>query len=254
MAEEQKQSQFPSEMIDLPSGGKLYPEDSLLSSGKIEIKYMTAKEEDILTSQNLIKKGVVVDRLLSSLIVNKKINVDDMLVGDKNAIMVACRILAYGPEYKTRVIHPDTDEEFEHQFDLSDCPFKSLPSDYDYSKNEFELELPISKINICIKALNGHDEKIISKTIKSASKLGSTSPEITTRLRQCVVSVNGDTDKRLIANFVDNCLSRDSLHIRNELKKITPDIELTQEVEWEGEVIDVDIPMTVNFFWPNTES
>ena len=253
MAEQTQEFKFPTEEVDLPSGGKLYPEDSLLSSGKIEIKYMTAKEEDILTSQNLIKKGVVVDRLLSSLIVNKKINVDDMLVGDKNAIMVACRILAYGPEYKTRVIHPETDEEFEHQFDLSDCPFKELSDDYDYSKNEFELELPVSKIKVCIKALNGHDEKIINKTIKSANKLGSTSPEITTRLRQCVVSVNGDTDKNLIANFVQNCLSKDSLYIRNQLKNITPDIELTQEVEWEGEVIDVDIPMTVDFLWPKAD-
>tara|TARA_Y100001963_G_C6629676_1_gene375697 strand:- start:185 stop:832 length:648 start_codon:yes stop_codon:yes gene_type:complete len=214
---------------------------------------MTAKEEDILTSQNLIKKGVVLDRLLDSLIVNRKINIDDMLIGDKNAVMVACRILAYGPEYHTKVVHPETDEEFEHTFDLSECPFKELPLDeYSFDKNEFELALPVSKVKVCIKAITGHDEKVINKTIKSANKLGSTSPEVTTRLRQCIVSVNGDTDRTTINKFVENCLSKDSLYIRNELKKITPDIELTQEIEWEGEVVDIDIPMTVDFLWPQT--
>jgi len=253
MAEQKQEFKFPTEVIDLPSGGKLYPKDSLLASGKIEIKYMTAKEEDILTSQNLIKKGVVVDRLLSSLIVDKQINVDDLLIGDKNAVMVACRILAYGPEYKTRVVHPETGEEFEFQFDLSECPFRELSGDYDYLNNSIELTLPVSKIKVSIRPITGHDEKIINKTIKSANKLGSTSPEITTRLRQCIVSVNGEEDRSVINNFVDNCLSKDSLHIRNELKKITPDIELTQEIEWEGEVVDIDIPMTVDFLWPQSE-
>jgi hypothetical protein len=253
MAEQTQEFKFPTEMIDLPSGGKLYPKDSSLSSGKVEIKYMTAKEEDILTSQNLIKKGVVVDRLLSSLLVDKQINVDDLLIGDKNAIMVACRILAYGPEYKTRVVHPETGEEFEYQFDLSECPFRELSGDYDYSKNSIELTLPVSKINVSIRPITGHDEKIINKTIKSANKLGSTSPEITTRLRQCIVSVNGEEKRSVVNSFVENCLSKDSLHIRNELKKITPDIELTQEIEWEGEVVDIDIPMTVDFLWPQSE-
>ena len=89
------ESKYPTETIDLPSGGKLYPQDSPLSSGKIEIKYMTAKEEDILTSANLIKKGVVIDRLLDSIIVTEGVGIDDLILGDKNAIMVAARILAY---------------------------------------------------------------------------------------------------------------------------------------------------------------
>ena len=140
MAEEQK---FPSEVIDLPSQGKLYPKNSPLSSGKIEIKYMTAKEEDILTSQNLIKKGLVIDKLLNSLILTEGVNSDDLIVGDKNAVMVAARILAYGKEYECEVINPETGEKQSHIFDLTECPFKKCPDNI--TKNEFEIKLSVSK-------------------------------------------------------------------------------------------------------------
>ena len=123
--------QYHSEVIDLPSKGKVYSENSPLSSGKIEIKYMTAREEDILTSQNLIKKGVVIDTLLNSLIVTDKISTDDLILGDKNAIMVAARILAYGPEYPCEVTNPNTGETLTHTFNIADCPFIKLPKDVD---------------------------------------------------------------------------------------------------------------------------
>ena len=121
---------LPYEIIDLPSEGKLYSEDSPLSSGKIEVKYMTAKEEDILTSANLIKKGVVIDKLLSSLIITEGVTTNDLLVGDKNAVMVAARILAYGPEYEAEIQDPETGETEKHTFNLTDCPFKKLPDVY----------------------------------------------------------------------------------------------------------------------------
>ena len=90
---------FPTEMVELPSKGYFYSEGHPLSSGRVEIKYMTAREEDILTSQNLIKQGTVIDKLLEALVVDKSIKMDDMLIGDKNAIMVAARILGYGKNY-----------------------------------------------------------------------------------------------------------------------------------------------------------
>ena len=126
MANDQK---FPSEVIDLPSEGRLYPKDSPLREGKIEIKYMTAKEEDILTSQNLIKKGLVIDKLLNSLILTEGISTDDLLIGDKNAVMVAARILAYGKEYLCSVQHPQTGEKVDHTFDLTECPFVKIPEE-----------------------------------------------------------------------------------------------------------------------------
>ena len=123
-------NKFPSEMIDLPSKGKFYSKESPLSEGKIEIKYMTAKEEDILTSQNLIKKGVVIEKLLESLIVTPGVNVNDLLVGDKNAVMIAARVLAYGPDYPCDIQHPITNKIIQHTFNLADCPFKKLVTAY----------------------------------------------------------------------------------------------------------------------------
>ena len=131
MAEQKVERKFPTEIIDLPTGGKLYPEGSPLREGKIEIKYMTAKEEDILTSQNLIKKGLVIEKLLDSLILTKGVKSEDLVIGDKNAVMVASRILAYGPEYTCEVTHPRTEEQREHTFNLADCPFKETPKDID---------------------------------------------------------------------------------------------------------------------------
>ena len=248
------EAKFPTEIIDLPSGGKLYPEGHPCRDGKIEVKYMTAKEEDILTSQNLIKKGVVVDTLLSSLISTPGVNIDDLFLGDKNAIMIAVRILAYGPEYSVELTNPTTEERFEHTFDLSAIDYKSLP-EVDYSKNEFELELPASKDKITFKILNGQDEKRIDDELKSMQKIGvGTTREVTTRLKYLITSVNDSNDQQVINAYAQNMLSRDSLALRQRVSEITPDIELKQEVEIEGEAVTVDIPMTADFFWPTSRA
>ena len=245
-------SKFPSEIIDLPSEGKLYPKEHACSNGKIEIKYMTAKEEDILTSQNLIKKGVVIDRLLDSLIITNGVKSNDLLLGDKNAVMVAARILAYGPEYACEVTNPTTGEPVSHTFNLADCPFKKLPKDI--TENKFELELPISKKKVTFKLLSGKEEALINEELKASEKINSeVKPELPTRLRHTITSVDGDESQSTINNFVQNMLARDSMHLRNEIKNVTPDIELTQEIDLGGESVKVDIPMTVGFFWPSSE-
>ena len=245
------ENKFPSEVIDLPSEGKLYPKDSPLGDGKIEIKYMTAKEEDILTSQNLIKKGVVVDKLLDSLILTKGVKSDDLVLGDKNAVMVASRILAYGPEYECQVTNPNTGNSVNISFNLADCPFKKIPADVE--ENNFNFELPVSKKKITFKVLTGKEEKNISEELKSVNKLGNNvSPELTTRLRYLITSIDDDDSKNTINSFVQNMLSRDSLAFRGEVSRVSPDIDLSQEVEMEGETVKVDIPMTVGFFWPES--
>ena len=248
-----KQPKFPSEIIDLPSKGAIYPKDSPLSGGKVEIKYMTAKEEDILTSQNLIKKGVVIDVLLNSLILTEGITAEDLIIGDKNAVMVASRILAYGPEYEVELTNPETDEKFKHTFNLTECPFKELPEGVDYSQNLFEMLLPISKKKIQFKLLSGKDEKAIDLQLKKTKKFGA-STEITTRLRHAIVSVDGDDTLAVITTFINNMLSRDSLALRQYIAKIAPDVVLEQDVDMEGELVTVDIPLTTEFFWPTTEA
>ena len=243
-------NKFPSEMIDLPSEGKLYGKDSPLKDGKIEIKYMTAKEEDILTSQNLIKKGVVVDRLIDSLILTQGVKSDDLILGDKNAVMVAARILAYGPEYVCDIPNSEGGT-ITQTFNLAECPFIKLPAGI--TENKFEVDLPISKKKITFKLLTGKEETIINEELKASKKIGSdVSPELTTRLRHTITSVEGDESQSTINNFVQNLLARDSMYLRSEIKRVTPDIELSQEVEIEGESVKVDIPMTVGFFWPES--
>ena len=220
---------FPTEVIDLPSQGKVYPKDSPLAEGKIELKYMTTREEDILMSENLIKKGVVIDKLLDSLIVTKGVKQTDLLLGDKNAVLVAARILAYGPEYTTEILNPnDNNEKIKHTFDLSQCPFKELPKDIDYTNNSFEFQTPIGKKKIKFKLLTSADEGLIEKDLKQSKKFGYNT-EITTRLRYMIKEIDGESKPEVLNESVQNLLARDSIALRNYIKQITPDIVLEME-------------------------
>ena len=246
---------FPTEMVDLPSKGWFYDSDNPLSSGQIELKYMTAKEEDILTSTNLIKKGIVFDRLLQALIVDKKIKYEDILIGDKNAIMVAARILGYGKDYQIQYPHPDTDELEEVMVDLTKLKDKKINlKEYTKGVNEFEMSLPASKRVITYKLLSQRDERIIDAEVKSMKKINpDVDPDITTRLKKTILSVDGDNKKQTINHFVDNeFLSRDALHFRTEFAKMTPDVDMTTDVVFsDGSERSIGVPMTPGFFWPN---
>ena len=241
---------FPTEVVDLPSKGYFYVDGHPLSSGKVEVKYMTAKEEDILTSQNLIQQGTVIDVLLQSLIVDKTINIKDLLIGDKNAIMVAARILGYGKEYEF------TYDGVEQKIDLSLLE----PIDIDFKKitkgvNQFEFELPNTKRLITFKLLNGRDEEMIESEVKAKRKISKNqSTELTTRLKHIILSVDGNTDKSFINNFVDNeFLSRDSLAFRKHLLQVTPDLDMTTKVfDNSGKESEVVMPITLRFFWPSS--
>ena len=240
---------FPTEVVDLPSKGYFYVEGHPLSKGKVEVKYMTAKEEDILTSQNLIKQGTVIDTLLQSLIVDKTINVNELLIGDKNAIMVAARILGYGKDYQF------TYNGEEQSVDLS----KLEPVGIDFKKftkgiNEFSYELPNSKRTVTFKLLTARDEKNIEVDLKALKKISKEkSSELTTRLKRVLLSVDGDNDKTHVNNFVDNeFLSRDSLAFRQHLSSMTPDIDMSTYIDVDGEEIEVTIPVTLRFFWPSS--
>ena len=239
---------FPTEMVELPSKGLVYPEDNPLSSGQIEMKYMTAKEEDILTNQNYINNGTVIDELLKSLIITK-INYNDLIVGDKNAIMIAARVLGYGKDYSFTY---DNDEQV---VDLSLLE----PTDFDESlyskgKNEFSFTLPTSNIDITYKLLTHGDDKKIANEIKGLKKLNKlSSPELSTRLKHMLLSVNGDVEKKTIREFVDNYfLAKDSRAFREHIKATQPDIQLNCEIESpDGDVKTIDIPIGLTFFWPD---
>jgi hypothetical protein len=242
---EQKQK-FPTEMVELPSRGLLYPKDSPLASGKIEMKYMTAKEEDILTNQNYIQQGVVIDRLLQSLIVTP-ITYGDLLIGDKNAILIASRILGYGKDY-----------EFEYKgrtelVDLSEVKHKDI--DYkalEAGKNEFAYTMPSTGTNITFKLLTHGDEQLITQEVKGLQKLNKdSSAELSTRLKRVITSVEGDNTPATIRGYVDNyLLARDSRAFREHIKQIQPDVDLRFFPE-DGPDGGVDIPIGVTFLWPD---
>ena len=239
---------FPTEVVDLPSNGLLYPKGSPLSSGKIEIKYMTAKEEDILTSANLIRQGVVVEKLLESLIVDKSIKVDELLIGDKNAVLIASRILAYGKEYEVEV------EGQKIEVDLTKLKDKKLDeSVVTNGANEFEFELPATKRKLTFKMLTSGDEKVIDEEIKGYEKIHGIGYELTTRLKHQIISVDGDSKKASINSFVDNeFLSRDSIAFRPHVSEIMPDVDMTSTfTDSEGNEKEFTVPMTVTFLWPN---
>jgi len=240
---------FPTEVVDLPSKGLLYPKESALSSGKIEIKYMTAKEEDILTSANLIKKGVVIEKLLESLIVDKSVKVNDLLIGDKNAVLIASRILAYGKEYEVEV------EGRKVEVDLTTLKDKFIDeSIVTNNANEFEFELPATKRKITFKFLTSADEKEIDKEVEGYKKIGDgIGYELTTRLKHQIISIDGDSKKTSVQNFVDNeFLSRDSMAFRNYVNEVMPDVDMTSTyIDDDGNKKEFTVPMTVSFLWPS---
>jgi hypothetical protein len=248
----------PTEVIDLPSKGYFYPEGHPLSSGKIELKYMTAKEEDILSSQNLIKQGVVIDKLLQSLIVTK-VKYDDILTADKNAIFIAARVLAYGADYETKITCPKCGTTSNYTIDLQSFESKELDWDsLERGKHTLTFTLPVGKQELEIKFLTHGDEKELEKALEKNAKqaaLTGINNELTTRLKRIVVSVNGSTDPSLISQTVDNMLSRDSLALRQFLKAMTPDLDTSFSFACNNPGCDykvekMQLPITTQFFWP----
>ena len=239
---------LPTEMVELPSKGKLYPKDSPLASGKIEIKYMTAKEEDILTNTNYIKQGVVIDKLLKSLIVTD-VNYDDILVGDKNAIMVAARILAYGASYDY------TYNGVAQSHDLSTLESKELHEDYQKAtSNEFSYTLPHTDNVITFKILTHGDEIKIDQEIKGLQKITKdSSSDITVRLAHILTSVNGNTERKDIREFVNKYfLSKDAREFRKYYAQVSPDLDMKISATGaNGEEEVIDLPIGVSFFWPD---
>jgi hypothetical protein len=235
---------FPTEMVELPSKGLLYPEGSPLAEGKIEMKYMTAREEDILTNQAYIKQGVVLDKMLQSLIVTK-INYDDLIVGDKNALFIAARVLGYGSNYTF-----EYDDE-SHTVDLSTLDNKPFnESLITKGNNEFNFTLPYSETKITFKILTSSDEKKIEKELNGLKKINKdNSPELSTRLKYIITSVGGDRDEKTIREFVDNyLLARDSRALREYIKNVQPDVNLNYIL---SSGVEVTIPISLNFFWPD---
>tara|TARA_Y100000592_G_scaffold47323_1_gene75203 strand:- start:8892 stop:9656 length:765 start_codon:yes stop_codon:yes gene_type:complete len=251
----EKQPQFPAEEVTLPSKGLLYPKDSPLSKGTIEMKYMTAREEDILTNANYIKNGTAIDKLLKSLVVTP-VNFDDILLGDKNAIMVAARILGYGAEYEIKKTHPQTGVESIGVVDLSTIKDKELDENLVVDgKNEFDFILPTSQRNITFKLLTHKDEFKIDKEIEGLQKVNQAASTGTIRLKHIILSVDGDYSPKTIRGFIDKeLLARDARALRKHISDVQPGIDMNVNIEFKDGYIetDVELPINLNFFWPDS--
>ena len=237
---------FPTEIIELPSKGLVYPKENPLSSGKVEMKYMTAREEDIITNQNYIQKGVVIDKLLQSLIVSK-INYNDLVVGDKNALLVAARVLGYGKDY------PFTYFGEEYEVDLTTLENKEIDESKFDNKNEFDFTLPHSGTNVTFQLMTQGLENKIERELKGLAKLKKeVSPEMSTRMKYLILSVDGDSESKTVREFVDNyLLARDAKALRDYIVEFQPDVDFKFEREKpNGEIEEIDIPITSNFFFP----
>jgi hypothetical protein len=251
---EQKNYPFPTEVISLPSKGLCYPESSPLAKGEITIKLMTAKEEDILTSPNLVKKGIHLDKLLESVVVEPGVNVHDLLIGDKNAILISSRILAFGPEYEVTINDPNENEPVKVVVDLLKIQIKEIDESLLSRHNEYDYTLPISKTPIKFRLLTHGDELAINKDIEALQKTTKGSNEITSRYRRIITEVDGNRDLGYISNFVTNrLLAGDSKTLRKEVGKISPDLDLKFEYEspFTGEKEVLRIPFGVDFFYPS---
>jgi hypothetical protein len=248
----ERQYDFPTEVLDLPSKGLVYPKDHPLASGQITIKHMTAKEEDILSNQNLIKKGIVLDKLFESIVVDD-VNIDDIIIGDKNAIVLATRLLGYGADYKMKFYSSLTNETKEVSIDLSKIKTKEVDFSVFKNKNEFEYTLPSSGKKITFKLLTHADEILIEKDIDALKKMSKdVSADITTRLRYMIKSVDGDNSISAVSKLVNGMLARDSRAFRDYVKSISPDMDMKYEFEHEtGEKEVVPVTLGVGFFWPS---
>ena len=249
----------PTEFVELPSRGAFYPKDHPLHGEEtIEIRFMTAKDEDILTSTTLIKKGIALERLVDNLVVDKRIKTTNLFVGDRNAIMIAARKSAYGRLYETKITCPSCEETVDEEYDLDEVKYGGQGFDEQFLEENntrvhqeegiFEIELPKSKVVVGARLLTGRDERQLAKTKKERTE----ESNVTDVLFSIVVSVNGATDKITIKNFVDSMPAMDSRYLRKLYSKLIPNIDFSRLFVCSKcyYATELEVPFTTAFFWP----
>ena len=249
----------PTEFVELPSGGKHYPPGHPLHDNEVvEIRHMTAKDEDTLTSRALLKKGLAIDRLLQNILVDKSISSDSLLVGDRNAILVHTRIHAYGADYTTRAMCPSCGAQAENNFNLLEV--KHVDNDVSElnvagpSENgTYMITLPKTGAQAEVRLLSGVDEKQVLRVIENRKKNRLSEKPVTTQMKQYVVSVNGVTDRAQLSHFIENMPTLDAQYMRVAYNKLVPNIDMTLPFICAecGTESRLEVPFTSEFFWPN---
>lgn len=250
----------PSEAITLPSEGKFYPPGHPLHQAQyIEIRPMTARDEDILTSRALFKSGKVIDSLLRSCILTPGIDASQMLAGDRNAAIIGIRVSGYGIDYSVKVECPSCNEKTDVDVNLGKLPLKGVPDSVQPIApftNEFAFALPVSGVTVTFKLPTGNDENELSQTIDRVRKMTGSENIVTNRLLIQLLSVNGERDRNKIATFIRSMPARDSRELRSYMDEIAPDVKFVQKFTCpvcSFETEEVDVPLSTDFFWPKSK-
>ena len=248
----------PTEFVELPSKGFFYPPGHPLHDvSTVEIRHMTAKDEDILTSVALLKKGIAIERFLENIIVDKSVRVNDLIIGDKNAIIIAARINGYGSEYEAGITCPSCASSVNFRFDLHEC--NEIPYDvykeHDVTLTEnrtFMIHLERSDLDVEVRLLNGTDELELSQLADNRRRKKLPESNLTDQLKRLIVAVGGKTDAGYINSFIQNMPAMDSRKLRGTYQKIIPNIDMRQNFVCSscGHEGEVNVPFGANFFWP----
>mgnify|MGYP003124772700 CR=1 FL=1 len=247
----------PTEFVELPSKGLCYPETHPLHNEEtIEIKFMTAKEEDILSSRALLKKGIAIERFIQSVIVNPRIKAKDLLVGDRNAILIAARTSGYGNIYETQVACPSCGEKSHFSFDLNNKKVTETEENENVASlgnGTFQITMPYSKFKIVFRLLDGSDEAYLAATATTKKKTTKVDSVLLEQYARMIVSIEGHTDQSIIKRYVTNMPTMDSRHLRNSYKSVTPDVNIKENFECPscGHEQEMEVPFGTDFFWPD---
>tara|TARA_R100000008_G_C3570705_1_gene161919 strand:+ start:198 stop:1061 length:864 start_codon:yes stop_codon:yes gene_type:complete len=255
---EQAPLQFvtPTEFVELPTKGELYPESHPLHGQEtVEIRYMTAKDEDILASKTLLKKGIAVDRFIQNVLVDKKVKVEDLIIGDKNAIIVAARITGYGSEYEAKITCPACMEVSDQSFDLDEVGVLDAAETDEITRttnNTFLVTVPKSGVQVEFRPLTSKDELHLSQMTENKRRKKLPESLLTDQLKQFIVSVNGSEDRSHINQFINSMPTLDSHFLRTAYRKAIPNLDLIQTFTCQAcsYEADTEVPFTAEFFWP----
>jgi hypothetical protein len=248
--------EIPVDSVPLPSKGIVYPQGHpLCGAESVEYRSMTAKEEDILMSQALIKRGTVITELIKSCLINKNIDVQSLLSGDRNALMIAIRASGYGSQYQPVYTCPNCEFKNELEVDLNNLPIKPLTlQPTSPNTNSFEFKLPSSKKTITFKFLNGREEEEIVSEMETRKKKGLLNSNlVTARLLRSIITIDGNENKGLVSKFVQYMPARDSLMLRDYIDQHEPGVDMKIDFKCTNcdHFEEVTLPFGANFFWPN---
>ncbi len=251
----------PTDFVELPSGGRFYDESHPLHNKEtVEIRYMTAKDEDILTNATLLKKGLALEKLIQNVLVDKSIRPSTLLIGDRNAILVASRITGYGPHYTTKIGCPSCGEAAEHSFDLTSLETLEKRTETQEElgvkateDGTFTVQLPLTTVTAEFRLLTGADEMAISKAVQKLRTKNTIDGTLSSQFARAIVSLNDEDDRDIIRKFALMMPAQDNRHLRNALNSVTPNVDLSQEFECPscGYTEDMEVPLTADFFWPD---